>query len=150
MNTVILLDSAIVGMVTNPKVAPSNLECRYWLDSVQKKGYILILPEIVDYEVRRELLRAGKVKGIYKLNQLKANIRYLPINTETMLKASEFWAEARNRGKPTASPQALDGDVILVAQAALVTEAGNKVIIATTNIGHLLQFVDARDWRLIQ
>lgn len=74
MSKVILLDSAIVGMVTNPKVTASNLECRYWLDALQKKGYILILPEIIDYEIRRELLRAGKVKGIRKLNQLKATI----------------------------------------------------------------------------
>ena len=150
MSKVIFLDSSIVGMVTNPKVTPNNLECRYWLESLQNKGYILIFPEIVDYEIRRELLRAGKTKGIKKLDQLKNIIRYLPLNTAIMLKATEFWAEAINRGKPTASPQALDGDVILAAQALLVTEAGNEVIIATTNVKHLSQFVDAREWRKIQ
>ncbi|MDJ0580095.1 PIN domain-containing protein [Crocosphaera sp.] len=150
MSKVIFLDSAIVGMLTNPKATPNNLECRYWLESLQQKRYILILSKIVDYEIRRELLRAGKIKGLRKLNQLKETIRYLPITTEIMLKAAEFWAEARNRGKPTASPQALDGDVILAAQAVLVAEAGNEVIIATTNVKHLSQFTDARDWKLIQ
>ncbi len=29
-----------------------------------------------------------------------------------MLKAAEFWAEARRAGKPTADPKALDGDVM--------------------------------------
>jgi hypothetical protein len=67
-----------------------------------------------------------------------------------MLKAAEFWAEARRRGRPTADPKALDGDVILAAQAALVADEGHEVIIATTNVKHLSQFVDAREWRLIQ
>ena len=86
MSKVIFLDSAIVGMVTNPKATPNNLECRYWLESLQQKKYILILSEIVDYEIRRELLRAGKVKGIRKLNQLKESIRYLPITIEIIWK----------------------------------------------------------------
>ncbi len=108
-----------------------------------------MLPEIADYEVRRELLRAGKVAGIRRLDQLKTTITYRPITTEVMLKAAEFWAEARRRGRPTADPKALDGDVILAAQAVLVADEGNEVIIATTNVGHLSQFVDAREWQLI-
>lgn len=67
-----------------------------------------------------------------------------------ILKAAQLWAEARRRGRPTADPKALDGDVILAAQATLVAEEGNEVIVATTNVGHLSQFVDAREWRLIQ
>jgi len=66
-----------------------------------------------------------------------------------MLKAAEFWAEVRNRGRPTANPEALDGDVILADQATLVADEGNEVIVATTNLEHLSQFVDAREWQLI-
>jgi predicted nucleic acid-binding protein len=137
-------------MVTNPRATPLALECQLWLDSLEPKGYKVMLPEIADYEVRRELLRAGKVTGIERLDQLKAAITYRPITTEVMLKAAEFWAQARKRGRPTADPKALDGDVILAAQATLVANEGNQVIIATTNVGHLSQFVDAREWRLIQ
>ncbi|WP_254011876.1 hypothetical protein [Limnofasciculus baicalensis] len=108
-----------------------------------------MLPEIADYEVRRELLRAGKIAGIQRLNQLKALLCYLPITTEVILKAADFWAP-RQEGKPKADSKALDGDVILAAQAALIAEEGNEVIIATTNVAHLSQFVDAREWRLIQ
>ena len=150
MSRVVLLDSAPVGMVTNPKATSLTLECLRWLDSLQSRGYEVVFPEIVDYEVRRELLRAGKVAGIRKLDLLKAQLIYLPITTEAMLKAAELWAEARKRGRPTADPKALDGDVILAAQAVLVADEGNEVIVATTNVGHLSQFVDARDWRLIQ
>ena len=108
-----------------------------------------MLPEIADYEVRRELIRAGKVAGVIQLDVLKSVIRYLPITTEAMLLAAEFWAEARRAGRPTADPNALDGDVILAAQAKLLADEGNEVIIATTNVGHLFLFIDARDWRLI-
>jgi predicted nucleic acid-binding protein len=137
-------------MVTNPRATPLALECQLWLDSLEPKGYKVMLPEIADYEVRRELLRSGKVARIRRLDQLKAAITYCPITTEVMLKAAELWAEARRRGRATADPKALDGDVILAAQAALVADEGNEVIIATTNVGHLSQFVDAREWRLIQ
>jgi predicted nucleic acid-binding protein len=112
------------------------------------KGYEVVLPEIADYEVRRELLRAGKLAGIRRLDQLKAATTYFSITTEAMLLAAQLWAEARRIGKPTADPKALDGDVILAAQARLREIQGNEVTIATTNIGHLSQFVvDVREWR---
>lgn len=146
-----MLDTGPLGMVTNPKTSSAICqECKLWLDDLPLKGYEVMLPEIADYELRRELLRVGKVAGIRRLDQLKAAITYRPITTEVMLKAADLWAEARKRGRPTADPKELDGDVILAAQAALVAEEGNEVIVATTNVGHLSQFVDARDWRLIQ
>jgi predicted nucleic acid-binding protein len=150
MSRIILLDSGPLGMVTNPKTTLSECqECKLWLDNLPLNGYEVALPEITDYEVRRELLRAGKINGIKRLNQLKATITYLPITTEVMLLAAQLWAEARRAGTPTADPKALDGDVILSAQAKLEELKGNEVIVATTNIKHLLQFVDAREWRLI-
>jgi len=134
-----MLDTGPLGMVTNPKSSSAICqECKLWLDNLPLQGYEVMLPEIADYELRRELLRVGKVTGIRR-----------PITTEVMLKAAELWAQARNRGRPTADPKALDGDVILAAQATLVADQGNEVIVATTNLGHLSQFVDAREWQLI-
>lgn len=149
MSRVVLLDSGPLGMVTNPRATSIALECQLWFDSLESRGYEAMLPEIADYEVRRELLRVGKVASIRRLDLLKAAITYCPITTAVMLKAAELWAEARKRGRPTADPKALDGDVILAAQATLVADEGNEVIIATTNVRHLSQFVDAREWRLI-
>ena len=145
-----MIDSGPVGMVTNPKTTSAECQdCKLWLDALPLKGFEVILPEIADYEVRRELLRAGKLSGIKRLDQLKTAITYLPITTEAMLLAAQLWAEARRAGKPTADFKALDGDVILAAQAKLEENKGSEVIIATTNVGHLSQFVDAREWRLI-
>ncbi|MFI5352420.1 MAG: type II toxin-antitoxin system VapC family toxin [Candidatus Binatales bacterium] len=61
-----------------------------------------------------------------------------------MLRAAELWAQARNRGTPTADPKELDGDVILAAQAEQV-----GAIVVTDNVGHLARFVKARNWREI-
>jgi hypothetical protein len=67
-----------------------------------------------------------------------------------MLKASEFWANVRQKGKPTAPDLSLDGDVILVAQTFILEQnLDEKVVIATTNIKHLSLFVDAREWKNI-
>jgi predicted nucleic acid-binding protein len=149
MSQVILLDSAPVGLITNPKASLLAVQCQQWLLSLLQRGYQVILPEIIDYEIRRELLRANKLSGIRKLEQLKSEIIYLPITTEVMLKAAELWASARKKGKPTADNKALDGDVILASQAILVANLGHEVIVATTNKKHLSLFVDAREWQEI-
>lgn len=106
---------------------------------------IVFVPEIADYGVRRELLRANKTRSVKRLDSVKSLADYLPIDTRTMLLAAEFWAEARQRGMPTADAHALDGDAILAAQATLA-----RAIVATNNIGHLDQFVETKNWRDIR
>ena len=150
MSRIIILDSGPLGMVTNPQAKPPYLKCQLWLDSLLQNGEMVILPEIADYEVRRELIRAGKERGIRKLDLFKNVLTYRPLTTEVMLLAAQLWAQARMRGRPTAEANALDGDVILAAQAILEASEGNQVVIATTNVGHLSQFIDAREWRLIE
>jgi hypothetical protein len=46
----------------------------------------VVIPEIADYEVRRELLRAGKDRGLGRLDALKAMLGYAPITMPVMLK----------------------------------------------------------------
>ena len=66
-----------------------------------------------------------------------------------MVLAAKLWAEARQTGQPTADAKALDGDIILSAQARLLTNETTEVIVATTNVGHLSRFITAYDWQLI-
>jgi len=143
---IVLLDAGPLGILTNPKGSPVTVECRIWVRSLLLKGYKVKLPEIADYEVRRELLRANKVTGVQRLDDWKERLEYLPITTPVILKAAELWATSRQAGMPTADPKELDGDVILAAQAILAGEGGEDVVIATTNVGHLSRFVDAREW----
>jgi hypothetical protein len=84
------------------------------------------------------------VRGVVRLDLLKRRLWYLPLTTDVMLRAAELWAQARRRGRPTAADADLDCDVILAAQALMLTDAGEQPIIATTNVRHLGQFVDAR------
>ena len=59
----VLLDAGPLGMVTNPKSSPENEACKNWLSDLAYKGVEIVIPEIADYEVRRELVRAGKDRG---------------------------------------------------------------------------------------
>lgn len=147
MSKVVLLDAGPLGMVTHPR---KNPEVKMWLQQLLRRGIAVMVPEIADYEVRRELLRAGKKKGVERLDALKIAIGYVPLTTEAMLKAAEFWAEARRQGRPTADNKALDGDVILAAQAVTMKIQEDEAIIATTNVGHLAQFVEAKNWQEIK
>ncbi|MBY5283840.1 type II toxin-antitoxin system VapC family toxin (plasmid) [Aphanizomenon flos-aquae CCAP 1446/1C] len=108
----------------------------------------VIVPEIADYEVRRELLRANKLKGIARLDELTQLVEYLPITTNSMRQAALLWAQARQKGQPTAGDKTIDGDIILVAQAINLNVS--DVVIATTNVGHLSRFVNADLWQNIQ
>ena len=65
-----------------------------------------------------------------------------------MREAADLWAEARNRGYPTAHDAALDGDVLLAAQARDLhaDPPGERVVVATTNVAHLERYVDAQLW----
>ena len=109
-----------------------------------------MIPEIADYEVRRELLRAGKERGIGRLDALKEMLGYVPITTLVMLKAAEFWASSRKMGRQSADDVSLDADMILAAQAATLAGDGNQAVIATTNVRHLTLFATARVWRDIR
>jgi hypothetical protein len=104
----------------------------------------VLVPEIADYEVRRELLRANKVRGIARLDALIGLLEYLPLTTAAMRQAAVFWAQARQQGQPTADDKALDGGVILAAQA--LTLGLTDVVIATTNVSHLARFAPAALW----
>jgi hypothetical protein len=64
-----------------------------------------------------------------------------------MRHAATLWAQARNMGKPTASALSLDADVIIAAQASLLIDDGDEVIIATTNPKHLSLFAPAARWQ---
>lgn len=146
-----MLDAGPLGLVTHPRVE-QNREAALWMRGLLAAGVSVRVPEIADYEVRRELLRAGRTGGVARLDRLSEEVGYLPLTTEALRLAARFWADARRQGRPTASDESLDADVILAAQAVVLAEeeGAENAVVATTNPRHLSRFVEARNWREIQ
>lgn len=123
---------------------------RGWLFRLLDADIYPRLPEIVDYEHRRALLHRDASRQVERLDGFKQVFGYAPLTTEVMLTAAELWAEARKRGLPTGTDRELDIDVILAAQARVLEEGGDRVVVATTNPRHLSRFVEARPWQEIE
>jgi predicted nucleic acid-binding protein len=147
---IVLLDAGPLSLITNPRGGPEAEACNLWMEGLIGQGVQVLVPEIADYEVRRELLRADKKQGLQRLDALKEAIGFTPIKTAVVLRAAEYWAKARNMGKPTADDKALDCDMFLVAHANELGAAGENVMIATTNVRHLLLFAQASRWEEIR
>lgn len=147
VNRAIVLDTGPLGLATNPNRSAANRHCSEWLEELAARGDTIVIPEIVDYELRRELIRARKTSGITILDELEALASYLPITTRAMRRAAELWAIARQTGQPTAGDRTIDADMILVAQVE--TSRFTDFVLATTNVGHLSRFIDARLWNEI-
>jgi hypothetical protein len=145
-DVLVLLDSGPLGLLSNPTTSGPAREAREWASKLLRSGDELAVPEVADYEVRRELLRAGKKLGMARLDELCIGFLYAPLTTRIMRTAAGLWADARNAGLPTANDSALDGDVILAAQALALAD-DRAVVVATTNARHLERYVDARLWR---
>ncbi|NJO81741.1 MAG: type II toxin-antitoxin system VapC family toxin [Blastochloris sp.] len=144
MSRIILLDAGPPGLLSQPRSTPTSLACRQWAVDLTTAGAHLHIAEIADYEVRRELLRAGKQNGLRRLDTAGRTLDYLPLTTAMLRRVAELWAELRRQGLSTADARAIDADAILAAQALLTVAPGDMLVIATTNVGHLSRIVPAQ------
>lgn len=69
MSTTILLDTGVLSLITNPRLSSESIACNQWLQTHITLDNHAIIPEIADYEIRRELLRANKRKGLARLDR---------------------------------------------------------------------------------
>jgi predicted nucleic acid-binding protein len=138
----VVLDAGPLGLLCDPRLRPDALACRRWASALVAAGHRVFIAEIADYEVRRELIRAGRVRSVAWLDALTFN--YLALTTPIMRRAAELWARARRSGQPTAADNTIDADMILVSQAESLNDP--DTIIATTNVGHLSRFFPAEVW----
>ncbi|MBW4505795.1 MAG: hypothetical protein KME64_04695 [Scytonematopsis contorta HA4267-MV1] len=83
---IVLLDSGLLGWVIHSKSQkPDVIRCHKWLRTISN-NYKVFIPEITDYEVRRELIHQKLGDSLKRLDDLE-NVRgigYLPITTEIM------------------------------------------------------------------
>ncbi len=146
-NDVILLDTNVLGYLTHPTGGDVAENCKIWLRTLLAAGMNVALPEVADYELRRELLRADKLKGLRTLDFLRTQLIWVPMNSAMFLKSAELWAQMRKGGTPTAADNVLDVDVLLAAQALVSAKnLALNPIVATDNVGHLERMVTARKW----
>lgn len=147
----VLLDSGPLGHACQRLGVAVADQCRLWIDGLLARGVDVVVPEVADYEVRRELTRIGAAASLRRLDELvtTGGLVFVPVTTAEWRQAALFWADARRQGYPTAHPHALDADVILAACAATIGRPGDSVIVATTNVGHLGRYCDARPWSTI-
>ncbi|MHB2020763.1 MAG: PIN domain-containing protein [Candidatus Xenobia bacterium] len=148
MSLTVFLDAGPQGILTNPKHPPETVGALHWAVRMMQAGHSLIVPAIVDYEVRRELERAGKRKGLEALDTFNAAYpnRYLPLSDPALRLAATLWARARKAGTSTADPKELDADVLIAAQAITTGVSISEIVVATVNVGHLSLFVPADLW----
>jgi predicted nucleic acid-binding protein len=145
VSDVLFLDSGPLGLITQPQRSHEVIAITDWLKDCLRAGARVVVPGIVYYEIKRELLRANKSFGIARLDAFvnATPDRYLPLTDDALRFGAELWARARQAGRPTADATALDIDVLLAAQAHRI---GNSALVATTNPKHLSQFVPALPW----
>lgn len=146
MTAAVVLDTSPLGDLCHPQNPARAAAVRQWVADLLAARRRVIIPEIADYEVRRERLRNNSRRAIMRLDNYEALLEYLPLSTAIMHHAAELWAVARRSGRPTASDPALDGDVIIAAQALSLS---GPVIVATANVRHLVQFVPCDLWQNI-
>ena len=144
----VFLDAGPLGLASNARGKPEPDRCRNWLQALESVGVRIMIPEISDYEVRRELLRIRATAGIKRLDNLLARFPLLLVDRPALLRAAEVWAYAARGGLPTADPLSLDGDAILAGQVLAAIGSGDVATIATRNVSHLARFpgIDAQPW----
>ncbi len=151
----IVLDTSPLGLVTQRPGHIGGDVCKAWYASLARIGCLFFVPEIADYELRREFLRHGNAGAISRLQIFNNALpeRYLPLTTPSVHLAASLWARVRNQGKMAAPPEALDADALIAAQANLLNPAAfglSASIIATANVGHLSALTNAVLWSEIR
>jgi len=151
MSLTVFLDTGPLGILTNPKRPPETVRALTWAITMIQARHRFMVPAIADYEVRRELERAGKLAGLAALDAWNGATpeRYLPLSDSALRLGARLWARARVTGVMTADPKELDADVLIAAQALDVGLAPADFIVATVNVGHLALFVPADRWENI-
>ena len=151
MKHMVVLDSTPLGLIVQRRDRADAERCRQWAKRLVSGGVKLVVPEIVNYELRRELLRLNKMAALADLAAFNGAIpdRYLPLTTRAMDLAAELWAKIRRQGRPTADPHALDIDVILAAQVLDAGFDSSQFVVATSNVSHVSLMVPAEPWEKI-
>ena len=148
MATWILLDAGLFGLSSVDPKNPLAAGFTEWVRPKQLGADVCVI-SLTRYEGRRDLIRAGSMRKLARLDQFCQDLKFLFASDQAWEVATDFWAIVRRRGLNTAPPQALDADAILAGVAATCGRSGDSVVLATTIIRHSGWFpgIDARLWQ---
>jgi predicted nucleic acid-binding protein len=153
---IVFLDSVTLGILSSPGERSEIEECQDWLYGLLARSAYVVSSYLCDYEVRRSLILTSitknKPQDINKLDSLHQMVDFLPVSQDVLKKAAQLWAETRRKGKPTADIKNIDVDIIIGATCQLLQAEypGQFLVVATTNVKHISQFVEAKVWQEIQ
>jgi hypothetical protein len=72
---IIVLDTGPVGLLAcDRRRNPEADAIHRWKAQARANGVIIVIPEIADYEVRRELIRAGATAGLGRLDAIQKEL----------------------------------------------------------------------------
>jgi hypothetical protein len=82
----VLLDSGPLSSACRNPGHPAAVQCQQWLNRLIARGVHVAVPEITDYEVRRELTRVGATASLNRLDALitVGRLNYVPVTTEAV------------------------------------------------------------------
>ena len=136
--TAVVLDSTPLSLLAQKQGHLKGDACWAWAKRLMTATECtLFIPEVADYEVRRELLRLKNAGAVSRLDELRQTAVFLPLATDAILLAATLWAETRQRGRPTSDAKALDADALITAQVRLLfleDYALTTAVIATGDI----------------
>ena len=92
MSDVLFLDSGPLGLITQPQRGHEVIAITDWLKNCLVAGARVVVPAIVYYEIKRELLRANKTIGIARLDAFvnATPDRYVPLTDDALRFAAEL------------------------------------------------------------
>jgi hypothetical protein len=94
------LDSGPLGLLTHPQRNAEVVAITEWLSRCLLSGHRVIIPAIVYYELKPELLRANKAFGVARLEAFASATpgRYLPLSDEALRWPQSFGQRRDGRG----------------------------------------------------
>jgi predicted nucleic acid-binding protein len=88
-----------VGEICHPRKYD---DVRVWFARAAA-AHEMLLSEVADYELRRELLRIDSRRSLDRLDELTREIRYIPVTTATWRRAARLRTLQRKAGRVTAA-----------------------------------------------
>lgn len=149
---IILIDSGILGILSNPNESELNVKCENWLYEKFLRGTILT-SQVCKYEVKRSLLlnqkRNLQLAGINKLTELENLIDFISITEEDIEIACKLWVKSIIQGIQVAPEKDINFDIMICTQWERLKKEnpGREIIIATDNLRHLTRFAQAQSWQ---